>query len=271
MRRIAVVRVITGDAVARDRRSARLCILSAFAMFIVYGSRYYGLIDHRAGQCQLTRFAHVYWLPLFPIGTMWVTGTVNDGYQGHTVGWSARSVLAGYARTWGPIVAVLAGAQLSLTGILIAIIAAAITAWTWTWFALHSAREQRRSDCHFDTYGTRCDPLRMPRQLAYSLRTEIDRRWAEAAAGRPPGDLAPLGAADAAQAALAYATQRLAARTSLGERSRHARQVSEKLLDLIDRPGPAPLFGAPYRAEAVAAVSAVPTVVEGTRMEPPAL
>jgi hypothetical protein len=240
-------------------------------MFIIYGSRHYGQIDTQGGQFQLTRFAHIYWLPLIPIGTLWVTGQVGDGYQGHTVGWSARSVLAGYARTWGPIIAVIAAVQGTLNGILTAVILAALTAWTWTWHARKGAREQRRGDVHAAAFGTRCDPLSMPRELAYSLRSDIDKRWAQASQGRTPEDLARMGTADPAQAALAYAALRLAARTSVGAAAKQLRALSEKLLDIAARPAVAPTFGGPYRAEAAAAPAPAPAanVVEGTRFEPP--
>ena len=72
-------------------------------MIVIYGTRHYGVVDERGGEYALTRFAHIYWLPLFPVGSMWVTRTTEDGYRGHTIGLSGKSVLAGYARVWGPI------------------------------------------------------------------------------------------------------------------------------------------------------------------------
>jgi hypothetical protein len=230
-------------------------------MLIIYGSRWCGQVDTQEGQCQLTRFAHIYWMPILPVGTMWATSKVDKGFQGHKVRWSWRSVLAGYARFWGPVVTLFGIAQLSLDGALTATIAASLCAWSWTWYGVRGEREQRRSDHHAAAYGTRCDPLRMPRQLAFSLRTEVDRAWAAASDGRTPEDVARLGATAPGEAALAYATLRLAARTAVGDAAKLARATSEKLLDASVR---APVADAgPYRAAPVVASP----IIEGTRVE----
>ena len=46
-------------------------------MIVIWGTRNAGKVDQREGQYALTRFAHVYWLPLFPVSSLWVT---RDGY-----------------------------------------------------------------------------------------------------------------------------------------------------------------------------------------------
>jgi len=268
------VHAITAGSQRRPRRPSttnRDVYARGFAMLIIYGSRWCGQVDTQEGQCQLTRFAHIYWLPILPIGTMWATSQVDKSYQGHKVRWSWRSVLAGYARFWGPVVALFGIARLSLDGALVATIAASLCAWSWTWYGVRGAREQRRSDHHAAAYGTRCDPLRMPRQLAFSLRTEVDRAWAAASGGRTPEDVARLGANDPAEAALAYATMRLVARTAVGPAAQVARATSEKLLDATASVTVAE--GSPYRATPVAApvTPAAPrrsdSIIEGTRLE----
>jgi hypothetical protein len=236
-------------------------------MLIIYGTRWCGVVDDCDGQHQQTRFAHLYWMPLFPVATMWVTGQVAGGQQGHKARWSWRSVLAGYLRCWGPVVALFGLARWNLDGALVATIAASLTAWSWSWRALHGARARRRSDLHAAHYGTRCDPLRMPRQLAYSLRSDVDRRWAEASNGRTPEDIARLGSSDPAEVALAYATLRLVARTAVGAAAAQARATSDRLLDAATPRVDATAAG-PYRSDPSAAPAArVPGIVDGTRFE----
>jgi hypothetical protein len=64
-------------------------------VIIIWGTRNGGKVEQREGQYALTRFAHVYWMPLFPVSSMWVTG---DGV-GHKMKLSPKSVFAGFMRT----------------------------------------------------------------------------------------------------------------------------------------------------------------------------
>jgi hypothetical protein len=216
-------------------------------MIVIYGTRFYGEVDSHGGQRQLTRFFHIYYVPLVPVGTLWVTRDAERGYNGHAVRMSGRSVLAGYARVWGPVAAVGALIAGSVGGFLAAVGLLGLMAWTWTWRSVHGPREQRRSDFHLLAYGTRCDPLRMEDELAASLQPHVARRWAEVADGNSPEDVARLGAANPAQAVLAYASLRLAARLAPED---HARRLSledsERILDAVKQT-PA-LDGGPYRA-----------------------
>jgi hypothetical protein len=215
-------------------------------MIVIYGTRHYGKVDSHEGQHQLTKFFHVYYVPLIPISTMWVTRTTENGFAGHDVKMSLRSVVAGYARVWGPVAAVGALATGSVAGAAAAVGAGAIAAWSWTWRSVRSARERRRSDFHLLAFGTRCDPLKMSETLASNLQAAIARRWAEVSEGSSPEDVARLGATSPAQAVLAYASLRLAARLAPSSHADDARAASERVLDAIkDTPV---LEGGPYRA-----------------------
>jgi hypothetical protein len=216
-------------------------------MIVIYGTRFYGEVDSYGGQRQLTKFFHIYYVPLVPVGTLWVTRDADRGYNGHAVQMSGRSVLAGYARVWGPVAAVGALIAGSLGGFVAALGLLGLMAWTWTWRSVHGAREQRRSDFHLLAYGTRCDPLRMEHDLAASLQPHIARRWAEVADGNSPEDVARMGAANPAQAVLAYAALRLAARLAPEDPARRQSLAdSERILDAVKQT-PA-LDGGPYRA-----------------------
>jgi hypothetical protein len=215
-------------------------------MIVIYGTRFYGQVDSHAGQHQLTKFFHVYYVPLLPVSTLWVTSQTDSGYHGHAIQMSGRSVLAGYARVWGPVAAVGALATGSVGGVVAAVAVAAVAVWTWTWRSLRGAREQRRSDFHLLAFGTRCDPLKMEHRLASMLQAEVAARWAKVADGSTPEDVARLGAATPAQAVLAYASLRLAARLAPGNHARDARDASDRILDAIK--DTAALEGGPYRS-----------------------
>jgi len=217
-------------------------------MIVIYGTRDYGEIDSYGGQRQLTRFFHIYWVPLVPVGTTWVTRDVDNGYRGHSVALSARSVVAGYARVWGPVAAIGAVVAGSVGGLVAAGGLIALSAWTWTWRSVRSARERRRSDYNQLAFGTRCDPLQMDARLASVLQADVAERWAQVADGNTPEDVARLGAANHAQAVLAYASLRLAARLAPGDHARSAREASERILDALKDVNEAALEGGPYRS-----------------------
>jgi hypothetical protein len=72
-------------------------------MFIVCGKRLFGKVDRCGPSCIATRFVHVYWIPLIPLGSHMVIAESGRQFQGIPVGLHWRSTLAGYLRTWGPL------------------------------------------------------------------------------------------------------------------------------------------------------------------------
>jgi hypothetical protein len=219
-------------------------------MIVIYGTAFYGKIDNHGGQHQLTRFFHVYYVPLIPVGTLWATEHLEEGYRGHDVRMSGRSVLAGYARVWGPIVVLAAIAAGGAGGLAAAAGAAALCAWSWTWRSLRAPLAQRRSDFNLLAFGTRCDPLQMPADFASELQAAITDRWALVAGGSTPEDVARLGATSPSQAVLAYASLRLAARLAPGEHARAAHDASERILAAVKDVDETALEGGPYRSTA---------------------
>ncbi len=70
-------------------------------MFIMFGSQFYGKVDHVPGLFYVsTRFAHLNYVPLAPTGSFLILdGTESDGnFRGVPVGLSAKSVIMGYLR-----------------------------------------------------------------------------------------------------------------------------------------------------------------------------
>ncbi|HWO20137.1 MAG TPA: hypothetical protein VNO30_15225 [Kofleriaceae bacterium] len=217
-------------------------------MIVIYGTAFYGKVANHGGQHQLTKFFHVYYVPLIPVGTLWVTEHMDEGYRGHGVRMSGRSVLAGYARVWGPL-AVIGGLVAGGVGGLAAVVgAAALCAWSWTWRSLRAPLARRRSDFNLLAFGTRCDPLQMPADLLAVLQGSVDERWALVSEGSTPEDVARLGAKSLSQAVLAYASLRIAARLAPGEHARAARDASERIIAAVTDIDETALEGGPYRA-----------------------
>ncbi len=216
-------------------------------MIIFYGSRHYGKIDERGGEHAVTRFGHLYWVPLFPMGSIWVTQTHEDSVRGHDIRLSGKSVIAGYARVWGPIGVVAGVATGGVAGVAVAGAAGALAAWSWTWRQIRGERAERLSHLNLLAYGTRCDPTRMTDALLNVLHEHLEERWAEVANGRTPGDIARFGAEDPRQEVVAYGLLRVIARLGPRKRAAEAEAEAMRIADRI-RDVTALEEGGPYRA-----------------------
>jgi len=104
-------------------------------VIIVYGTRCYGTIEEEDGSRHATRFAHIYYLPLFPVGGFRL---VTDD-TGIPMPINGKSMLLGYARVWGFfalggfIAATYLNYEKSLVsgGIMAAVTLGAIAAWAF--------------------------------------------------------------------------------------------------------------------------------------------
>ena len=68
---------------------------------IVYGTRHVGTINEIEGVgCIKTRFAHIWFIPLVPLGSMFVVEEKGDSLRGLNMPVNGRSVLAAWGRTW---------------------------------------------------------------------------------------------------------------------------------------------------------------------------
>jgi len=146
-------------------------------MIVVYGTRMYGRID-RCGPTFLgTRFFHIWYVPLIPIGTHLVFAEEDDGFRGVPTALSGRSVLAAYLRVWGivgtiiAIIALVAGisdaAHTDDLGVMIisvlvygfgAILALTFTLAGFLFIGRLSAEEKQRRAIYAQYTGTHADP-----------------------------------------------------------------------------------------------------------------
>lgn len=182
---------------------------------IIYGIRNYGVVDAHRGEYATTRFFHLWFAPLIPTGSTWITGSGPIGEVGHSIKLHGKSVAAGYLRVWGAVAAIAnLAAGLSTTHIghfVAAAIAAALCAWSWSWRSLRTDAARRRSDFNFVAFGTRCEPKRMSAELRLAAKRDLDRRWEARKPDQTPNDVARHGARDPGEAVIAYGLLRLGA------------------------------------------------------------
>ncbi|MBY0456035.1 MAG: hypothetical protein K2V38_01715, partial [Gemmataceae bacterium] len=81
-------------------------------MVIITGEKAYGKVDRVPGLCYVvTMFAHLNFIPLFPLRSYIVIEGSEEGdqFRGKQVAISVKSMAAGYARAWLGLVALIAG------------------------------------------------------------------------------------------------------------------------------------------------------------------
>lgn len=226
---------------------------------IIYGIRNYGRVDEHGAEYATTAFFHLWFAPLIPTGSTWVVGTSPEGELGHSIKLHAKSVAAGYLRVWGAVAAIgnlVAGmGNGHVAHFVVAAIAAALCAWSWSWRSLRTDAARRRSDFNFVAFGMRCDARRMPALLRAEAKRDLDRRWDARKPDLTPNDVAKHGARDPGEAVIAYGLLRIAA-VERGRGGETEDADADRILDGAHVP--ATIGEGPYRATP-ASTADVPT------------
>jgi hypothetical protein len=231
-------------------------------MVIIYGTRPYGEIEHCQGEYAVTRFFHLYWMPLFPVSsTMWVQQHDEDHFRGHRTRWSWKSLAAAYLRTWGLLFgAILLVPSLFLlftsftqftsrwTSFVLGALLVGAALYSWSWRRISPEQQLRRS-MFASVVGTHCDPEMLPDDMVLSLRQSIDKLWEARFPSQTPNDVARFGAKEPAQTALAYSLLRLLAREVEPSKEKELLDLAETIARGIPREQPAQ--ESPYRTDAM--------------------
>src|SRR3569623_2813757 len=218
-------------------------VVSAGMGGIIYGRRAYGRVHQHEGEYADTVSAHVDFVPLFPIGSIWVTQDLGNGQRkGFPIKLNGKRVLATYLRIWGPIAAtaVLVTTH-ALAGTLVRLAIAALSIWSWTWRSRRGDLAHRRSGFDRVALGSRCDPAWMTGDMRDRIGKSLENPLAKREDARPPDDVARFGAKDVQAAVLAYGLLRI---SSLKHRAAGA--SADRLLARAI--APLPQDGGPYRA-----------------------
>ncbi|MGE0869696.1 MAG: hypothetical protein AB7P03_14120 [Kofleriaceae bacterium] len=237
-------------------------------MLIIYGRRAYGRVKADAGEHACTVFAHVYFLPLFPIKSMWLTRELDDEASGHEIPLNGESVAAGYLRMWGPIIAIALCTIGTVLGYAAAAVVGALSIWSWTWRSVRSEAERKERELNARAFGTRCDPRWMSRELRQVLRDSLQARWDDRGPTRSPNDVARMGAVDREEAVLAYGLLRLAG-VERGAAGRAEHEDADRIVAGVhDDPRNE---HTPYRGDvpAITSAAAVPREYARARQVPP--
>jgi len=224
-------------------------VVSAGMGVIIYGRRAYGRVHQHEGEYADTQFAHVDFVPLFPIGSFWVTQDLGNGQRmGFPIKLNGKSVLATYLRIWGPIAAtaVLVTTH-ALAGTIVGLAIAALSIWSWTWRSRRGDLAHRRSDFDRVALGSRCDPAWMTGDMRDRIGKSLENTLAKREDARPPDDVARFGAKDVQEAVLAYGLLRI---SSLKHRAAGA-SADRLLASAFEQ---LPQDGGPYRENLGSAV-----------------
>ena len=202
-------------------------------MVIVWGRKLAGYVGAVHGHHAATRYFHLFWLPLFPIGFVWITGRNAEGLiEGHPARVSWRSLAAGYLRWWGSLAAlsVVGGVVLwHPTQMLATAPLTALMLLSWSWRRVRSPAELRERELFEAAVGTYCDPDLLIMPMVRELRRQLEQTWGQKWPSLSPQDVARRGATDPAQVAGAYALLRLSAREAGGDKRRELTALARKL------------------------------------------
>ena len=121
-------------------------------MLLVWGTRAYGRVDGFERQFAVTQFFHVWFLPVIPLGSTWVTEDLGDRINGHAIRLSGKSLAAAYLRTWGLLGGALAATIGVVSGALVpAAIGAAVAGgpgWASATLAVAETSANANNDDH---------------------------------------------------------------------------------------------------------------------------
>lgn len=217
---------------------------------VVVGHRRYGRVRMHGGEYAETGFVHLSYLPLWPVGSVWVTNEPGGAAAAaFPIRLHARSVAAAYLRTWGLLLAVCLAVAPDLIANGLAVVVAALCGWSWTSRSRRGVRVLQRSDFDRVALGSRCDPAWMTSAMRDDLSRKLAAQLAERDDARPPDDVARFGPRDLTEATTAYGLLRIAAVDRPD-----ARAAADRLLANAMSPQ---AQGAPYRDPATEARASV--------------
>jgi hypothetical protein len=72
-------------------------------MIFIYGTHLYGKVDACNGAYRATRFVHLWYLPIFPVGSILVLGGAEPEVAQVATPFDTRSIFVGYMRPWSVV------------------------------------------------------------------------------------------------------------------------------------------------------------------------
>jgi hypothetical protein len=216
-------------------------------VIVIWGHRWYGQAFPREGQGIATRGFHIYYVPLIPLGQMWITQRGDGMVRGMTTRWSWRAAMPVFAFQWSVIGALIASAS-PVVGL--PLVAGAIALGVWGFRGSHprGKREQERRELTAAVLGTGCPPELIERGMLRELAPRLDTAWGQVSPDRSPEDCASLGPRDRREAALAYTLLTVRGHIEGGGLAKTLHDQAGRVLDALERTPMLPQ-GDPYRGD----------------------
>lgn len=170
--------------------------------------RVFGKVDEYGGELVASRFWRLWFLPIIPLGSVWLSGSSDTAQP---IRWHGRSILAAYLRTWAPILWLLSFSFDSSRAYTAAGIAVALCAWSWTWRMAHRRKAQLRADFDLVALGSQCPPRSLLPGELERLLTKKQAAFEARGGDRAIEDVARFGSDDLDELLAAYAVLRLTA------------------------------------------------------------
>lgn len=228
-------------------------------MIVIWGHRWYGRGFPRDGAGIATRGFHIYYVPLIPLGQMWITHRGDGVVRGMTTRWSWRAAAPVFAIQWTLIAALIASAS-PLVGLPLVAGTLALGVWGFRGSHARGKRDQSRRELTAGVLGTGCPAELMERGVLRGLAPQLDTAWGKVSPDRSPEDCASLGPRDRREAALAYTLLVVRAYCERGALAKTLHGHAERVLDSLERT-PTLAQGDPYRGDVL-----LPESSEGSDM-----
>lgn len=172
--------------------------------------RVFGKIDEHGGELAASTFLHLWFLPLLPTGSVWISSSSSRS-MAQPIRWHWRSIAAGYLRTWAPLTWMVGFLVDSTAGYGFAAAGLALFVWAWSWRMAHRRGTRLRNDFDLVALGSQCPPEHLAPEDCEQLLASKQRDFAALVADRTPEDIARFGSPSTDELLAAYAVLRLAA------------------------------------------------------------
>jgi len=158
---------------------------------IIFGTNYAGKIEKLGDQSLKTRFFHIFWLPIIPIGGFFITGVDDEGEElGFEAKMNSISILSAYIRRYLFFAIFVLSIMIYDNGfkdfILIGILAACAIAWIVSMFFLGKLSENHRFDRMLLGLGSgiSASPSFFKNDVASKILSGLEENWKEREEGK---------------------------------------------------------------------------------------
>ena len=150
-------------------------------MFIIHGKRLAGKIDEFENEYAAINFAHIFWIPMFPISeTFWITNKGTKGFSGYPIRWSFKSCFVAYGKVLPYFILLMLFSDqtsiLSITNIAIFFLLLFVVLVSWL-LAKPSIRELKKRRIFYSVTGFKCSITSLKEEISKQLEEQTLKHW----------------------------------------------------------------------------------------------